>query len=305
MEPVAAVAVQRARSLVGLEEHRKVDTYDASQVPGDNNDYLGTADLPNISSSEDYIAYSVEGWKDPNSLINSTGRYSPRLTYGLWIEPERPIQINDPFPDIVSFLREGYTTFAGTLFWRSMALSFAVGSAFLQQYRSGIQQQTVQENNILQLPFHVDNPDLVLKRVEARLSFHKYGTLEVGHPGRDQEGAIRLSHKILALLEEKGVQTKDFLDVREVVQFLRHRFGVFGFAQLETSLTRPKEGPRAVLANRLVDELAPRAICLGDGPRFRIGTLIEVVNKVSSDVGQQIFVGLHQSETARSAAYNA
>ena len=295
-EPAAAVAVQRARSLIGLEEDHESVMSGTGEPQGNAQTNFRTNNLPNVVPNEQYVADSTQGWNDPNSLINRTGRWSPRLTYGLWIEPDRHIQVNSPFPDIISFLKEGSATFAGALFWRSMAISFAVGSALIRQHRSGGQQPRMLGNNILELPFRVDSADIVLKRVEARLSFHKHGTIEVNHPGRDQDGAIRLNHKIKTLLIENGVQVQDFLDVREVEKYLRHRFGLSSFARLEDGLKQHEGGTAARFVGRLVDELAPRAVCLGDGPRFRLRTLIEVANNVSSDLGQPIFTGPYQSK---------
>ncbi|KAK3374198.1 hypothetical protein B0T24DRAFT_289613 [Lasiosphaeria ovina] len=47
------------------------------------------------------------------------GRLSPRLTYGLWFEPDRALKVVHAPPDIVPFLGEGVYSFGGAVFWTS------------------------------------------------------------------------------------------------------------------------------------------------------------------------------------------
>ncbi|KAK3377528.1 hypothetical protein B0H63DRAFT_220125 [Podospora didyma] len=63
-------------------------------------------------------------------LANSTptatqGRMSPRLTYGLWFEPERMFRVLRPPLDIVPFLGDGMYTFAGAVFWSGMGYALS------------------------------------------------------------------------------------------------------------------------------------------------------------------------------------
>ncbi|KAK0652580.1 hypothetical protein B0T16DRAFT_454935 [Cercophora newfieldiana] len=57
------------------------------------------------------------------SEASSGGRMSPRLTYGLWVEPDRAIRIVQPPHDIVPYVGEGMRSLAGTIFWTGMGFS--------------------------------------------------------------------------------------------------------------------------------------------------------------------------------------
>lgn len=50
----------------------------------------------------------------------------PRLTYGLWFEPERNLVAVTPPPDIMPYLEEAAKTFAGILFWRTLTTVFSI-----------------------------------------------------------------------------------------------------------------------------------------------------------------------------------
>ena len=58
---------------------------------------------------------------DP-SLI-SGGRMSPRMTYGLWFDPDRSIRVVHPPRDIVPYVGDGLSTLAGAIFWTGMGYS--------------------------------------------------------------------------------------------------------------------------------------------------------------------------------------
>ena len=295
-KPKLRTVLQDAKRLVDSQENQQTRPAKSPTQPIIEQD---RPDVDNTSSSQpnEYPTTEVtENWRDSNSLINRTGRFSPRLTYGLWLEPERHIHINSPPPDIVPFLGPGADTFGAAVYWRAMGIAFATGKKLQQQ--GGEVQRFLQpiEDQILAIPFHIDGVDTLLKRVEARLWYRRYGTLDIEHPGRDPDTAIRLHHKVLALLKERAVPVHEFLGMQDVESYLRHRLGVSEFAKLETALTGHQDGPAAILATRLVGALAPLAICLGDGPRLRMQTMVDTVNSIAAGTYHVLFAGPLQRE---------
>ena len=63
-----------------------------------------------------------------------------------------------------------------------MAVSLAFGTVLPRTARSSKERVSASEHRILSLPFRFVGIDTVLKCVEARLSFWKYGTLEINRP---------------------------------------------------------------------------------------------------------------------------
>ncbi|KAK1760156.1 hypothetical protein QBC47DRAFT_355367 [Echria macrotheca] len=59
----------------------------------------------------------------PSPTLSSNGRMSPRMTYGLWFEPDRNIRIVQPPQDIIPYVGEGMRTLAGAIFWTGMGHS--------------------------------------------------------------------------------------------------------------------------------------------------------------------------------------
>ncbi|KAK5656700.1 hypothetical protein OQA88_4246 [Cercophora sp. LCS_1] len=53
----------------------------------------------------------------------SDGRMSPRLTYGLWFEPDRAIRIVQPPTDIIPYVGDNMRSLAGAIFWTGMGFS--------------------------------------------------------------------------------------------------------------------------------------------------------------------------------------
>ncbi|KAK4446607.1 hypothetical protein QBC34DRAFT_146809 [Podospora aff. communis PSN243] len=56
-------------------------------------------------------------YQTTSSDSSRSGRVSPRLTYGLWFEPDRAIRIVHPPHDIMPYVGEGMRSLAGTVFW--------------------------------------------------------------------------------------------------------------------------------------------------------------------------------------------
>jgi hypothetical protein len=72
------------------------------------------------------------------SEASSGGRVSPRLTYGLWFEPDRAIRIVHPPHDIVPYIGEGMRSLAGTIFWTGMGFSLGAFRTLLNARYRGV-----------------------------------------------------------------------------------------------------------------------------------------------------------------------
>ncbi|KAK0629557.1 hypothetical protein B0T17DRAFT_653174 [Bombardia bombarda] len=71
-------------------------------------------------SSESAINATTSASTSASSGSTTSGRISPRLTYGLWIEPDRALRMVSPPRDIVPYLGDGIHTLAGALYWAGL-----------------------------------------------------------------------------------------------------------------------------------------------------------------------------------------
>ena len=218
------------------------------------------------------------------SSLNPTGRFSPRLTYGIMGmgDPNRTMQFNNPPPDIVHYLQETTTTLAKALFWRAMETALRTGLELQRQFQQERQVHQHVQRHILALPFLVDGIDIVLKRIEFRLLFFQQGTVEIDHPGRDPTGAIQLHRRILMRMEQQKVSQDGYLNAQEAEAFLLHQLGALMPTSFAPSMTSSNRVPSSSAMDSLVNLLAMRTVCLGDGPRWRHQTLIEAIQETVS-----------------------
>ncbi|KAK0720148.1 hypothetical protein B0H67DRAFT_552379 [Lasiosphaeris hirsuta] len=69
--------------------------------------------------------------------VGGDARMSPRMTYGLWFEPDRAIRIVQPPRDIVPYVGDGMRSLAGAIFWAGMGFSLrALRTVIEARFRS-------------------------------------------------------------------------------------------------------------------------------------------------------------------------
>ncbi|GJC91282.1 hypothetical protein ColKHC_00108 [Colletotrichum higginsianum] len=131
------------------------------EVPGSQNDENGT------------------GGQQPGY---QSGRMSPRLSYGLFLE--RPLfRLTNPPVDIMPFL-ESNKTLASVLFWTGLVWGFKL----LQAAIGGNEQAVATANKIFGEIAPMTPKRIVLNGIHARIKFRNMGYIESDHPGYDPEG---------------------------------------------------------------------------------------------------------------------
>ncbi|KAI8958244.1 hypothetical protein F5Y11DRAFT_45038 [Daldinia sp. FL1419] len=223
------------------------------------------------------------GWilKSQDSAFSGTSTdvewMSTRLDYGLWFDTSRFIRVDTPPSDIIPYLGEGMSTFAGRLFW-------ACGELLLEQCRRAelyahtnprIADQAKEVIwNMVQHSQPLHNIRYIIALAEARREFRDRGYIEGNNPAGEIDSAFILQEQVMNDYKSKGRDTTEWLSPMAVELELRKRLSTESSRQLDRVLQiwDPKrvEGPLLDMIQSLIWKLAASYICFGDGPRWRI-----------------------------------
>ncbi|KAM0329502.1 hypothetical protein ACHAQA_004811 [Verticillium albo-atrum] len=216
-----------------------------------------------------YSAGSVDDHQPPSY---QTGRLSPRLGFGLWLE--RPVlRVRDPPADIVPYLDMDRASLPSVIFWSGMAWAGRV----LQEALDGNPEAAATTQAILGDIVMVESDEVLLQSIQARLSFHRRGYVDADHPGYDPDIGRRVHSLTARLSAAKGLPLETFLRPEDVEGLSRLRLGE-DYGMVERAL-RGSGSPRDMSRVRLLIEAMIRSsACVGGGPRWRtdrIGAILE------------------------------
>ncbi|KAK4211490.1 hypothetical protein QBC37DRAFT_12574 [Rhypophila decipiens] len=143
------------------------------------------------------------------------GRVSPRLTYGIWFEPDRFIRVINPPSDILPYLGPNINTLAGAIYWAGLGYGFTVLKEVLRMRA----QTAAVASSLLQNPGPGSDPLPIVTRlfghsikaagpdadgeqilhdvIHARFTWRKQGYIPGDHPGADPEITRKLFSKVV------------------------------------------------------------------------------------------------------------
>ncbi|KAH7127911.1 hypothetical protein B0J13DRAFT_564719 [Dactylonectria estremocensis] len=198
-----------------------------------------------------------------------TGRMSPRLGYGLWLE--YPIRLSNPPVDIVPYL-DTTTTLSSVLFWSGLFWGFKVLQAALGGNRGAAATAHKVFGEIVPM-----KPDRhILNCIHARLTFRKQGFIASDHPDYDPDGGAKMHRMMARTCEAIGTPLEAFLRPDQVESFSRERLGdeYRVIEQALQGLGTPMDLSRV---QRLIDKMVSGCVCMGDGPRVRFEVVVTVL----------------------------
>ncbi|KAH7112321.1 hypothetical protein B0J13DRAFT_575862 [Dactylonectria estremocensis] len=209
-------------------------------------------------------------------LAYRSGRMSPRLSYGLWLEPQT-VRLRSPPSDIVPYLG-GNTTLSSVVFWSSLAWGFNILRAAL----SGNSGAAATAQMVFG-EFAPMKPDReVLDGIHARLTFRKLGYIASDHPGHNPEGTMRMQSMIARTCEANRTPLDTFLQPAAVEDLLRSRLGD-GYRVVELGLQGLGSSEDLSRVRRLVQVMISSSVCLGDGPRWKIDWTVNIFDSWLKD----------------------
>ncbi|KAH8658985.1 hypothetical protein BGZ61DRAFT_433687 [Ilyonectria robusta] len=198
-----------------------------------------------------------------------TGRMSPRLDYGLWLEPQ-VIRLTNPPIDIMPYL-ESNTTLSSVVFWSGLVWGFRILQASLEgNSEAGATAHKV-FNEVMSL-----NPGRgTLGGIHARLSFRETGYIASDHPGYDPDGAAKMQGAMARACAANGTSLEAFLRPDEIEDQLRGRLGE-GYRVIELGLQGVGSPEELSRVGSLVTMITRSSVCFGDGPRLRFDWMVKL-----------------------------
>jgi hypothetical protein len=219
---------------------------------------------------------------DERSVKPPSGRMSPRLTYGLWLEPGGHIRLINPPQDILPYL-ETPSSLAAVIFWSCFVAGYNGLRALLKGDASR-PELLAKARNTFSHSLEFTPGDLILQRLHLRLMFRKLGYVDRDHPGNDGGGAMRLHHAVTQDLSVKGVRLDMFIRVEEVDLFIRRQMGE-GYGAVEAAIAGTGQEQHVSAVRCLVKIIAQRSFCFGDGPRWRADLISDIVRAWMREFG--------------------
>lgn len=217
-----------------------------------------------------------------HSLANPrSGRFSPRLDYGLWIDQDRFIKIFEPPLDIRPYIGPGRHTVAGYITWACLHYGYAC----LQEAMTTLTYvgQDVKGDLVRSLPpgsasrqafdlslrhsRHLHDIAFITALVKARIDFHDLGYTQSNTRGSDEISRQTLEGRVKADLRNRGVRMDQWWSALDIEAHLRTRIGVLKFSTLQRALVN-EQAMETQLIMPLAQSLAHRAVCFGEGPRW-------------------------------------
>ncbi|KAI1097779.1 hypothetical protein F4804DRAFT_351172 [Jackrogersella minutella] len=201
-------------------------------------------------------------------------RVTPRLDYGLWFDTCRFVRIDNPPSDIVPYLGNGMTTFAGRLFWSS-------GEHLLdlcrkaESYAEKNPQAAGEANekiwSMVQHSTPLHNTRYIRALAEARREYRDRGYIEGNNAAGETDSAKLLNDHVLAEYQARGEDVA-----------LRGHLSYTSYQRLERTLQlqdlNQAGDPLARMVQSLIHILAKSYICFGDGPRWRADRVAALLN---------------------------
>jgi hypothetical protein len=209
----------------------------------------------------------------------SGGRMSPRLTYGLWFEPDRFMQLSHAPPDLMPYLGDGERTFAGMLFWGTSELGcwllnyHTTTARRLNPGLAGSWGSATLVQAIFGMYFGIVQPESVIKCIRAKLELRKHGIMDM----YDHDAVARLRHLVSQEVVRRVDSVRNYLGVLEVADYIRQRC-VDGTLEGLDGAARNQDGIwSTTFVSELVKQLALQSVMFGDGPRFRVDAVNEIL----------------------------
>lgn len=207
---------------------------------------------------------------------------------GSWFELDKAIHYTTPPADIIPYLGIGAYTFAGQIFWSSMAFGFQAIRAIVSSPSPPPAAVSTVTDVFTYTMKRVALPQ-IMYLMHSRLLFRRYGYAQPPANSSDNERQLwswalgpnlttELSACMGAEFQKRGVRRDDFLTPLDVEQQLRSRFRdeypVFEAALRGQALSEE----HIACMRRLMQIMSRQSICFGDGPRWRPEAVDSLVN---------------------------
>lgn len=236
----------------------------------------------------------------PSATARPSGRLSPRLDYGLWVDASLATPIVKPPSEIIPYLGAGRYTFAGHLYWAcadyviSLCRLVTAPHAPTPWFGDGVEGRPCPgeaEARVWRALRH--SPPLRSVRLaqalaEAQREYLESGYIRGDSPACDDQIGALLRREVEADYVARGCDLTAWMTIVDLEKHVRRRLGAEAFARLEVAIASYRTPPRPenaglvpdedarALVRLLIKNLAESAVCFGDGPRWRADCLADL-----------------------------
>ncbi|KAK0377603.1 hypothetical protein CLIM01_05003 [Colletotrichum limetticola] len=261
-------ALRRARELANITEDdamNDIDDHDVeelgpSQSPPDN--LSRTPPPPPPATTQSSIVP-----KDPSSTserrLRASGRSSPRLDYGLWVDTDRLIRILEPPLDIVPYLGPGMHTLAGCIFWSTMNYTVDLWDARPSPPAIKALDRVFSHSE------HLTDRKYLLSLAQARMDYKNKGYM---FRKLSDQFAERTCTQVYQLAgdecEKKGRPSRYWKTPQEVAGNILSQITTDQAVRMQDVAEGKGTSSDGEMMQGLVGWLSQNFVCFGDGPRW-------------------------------------
>ncbi|OHE93836.1 hypothetical protein CORC01_10857 [Colletotrichum orchidophilum] len=192
-----------------------------------------------------------------------SGRLSPRLDYGLWLDPDRLIRVLEPPIDIVPYLGPGMHTLAGCIFWSTM--NYAVELWDARPSMPAIRAL----DRVFNHSKHLSDRKYLLSLAQARMDYKNKGYMFRKLSDQFAEQACVELGELVREDYEKGGRPKGFWKTpEEVAGNILGQITTDQAVRLQAVVEGKGTPNDGEMMQGLVSWLSQNHVCFGDGPRW-------------------------------------
>ncbi|KAI1126906.1 hypothetical protein F5Y10DRAFT_202440 [Nemania abortiva] len=254
-------------------------------------DSSSTVEIPGSRSRSPEDEASDGAWRPRSGNARSqSGRLSPRLDYGIWVDASRAVRVTKPPPEILPFIGAGRYTFAGHLYWactdylislcRLVTMPYSLSLRFKNHTKLHLNPQQAEDRiwSVLRHSAPIPSVHLAQALAEAQCEFRDSGYMQGDSPACTEGIGASMKDEIEAKYVAHGHDLRAWMTLAELEEHVRRQLGTEAFSRLERAIANPPEAVNGgsaadlnvhAIVRLLIKNLAESYVCFGDGPRWR------------------------------------
>ncbi|KAI8177087.1 hypothetical protein K4K53_008496 [Colletotrichum sp. SAR 10_77] len=190
-------------------------------------------------------------------------RVSPRLDYGLWLDPDRLVRILEPPADIIPYLGSRMNTLAGCIFWATMNYTIDLWNSRSEPL------STRHLDRMFNHSEHLRDRQFLLSLAQARVDYKEKGFMYRKLTEQFERNAMSgLFKRIKEDYDKQGQPSKWWKRPEEVANSVLDVMDESQKARFQAVIDGKGTKEDAVMLRALITWLAQNYICFGDGPRW-------------------------------------
>ncbi|KAJ0312104.1 hypothetical protein COL5a_001784 [Colletotrichum fioriniae] len=295
------VVLRRARDLADITEDDAMDDVDNQDVRGVASsqpppDKLSRGPPPPPATTQPPTVP-----ENPSSTserrLRASGRSSPRLDYGLWVDTDRLIRILEPPLDIVPYLGPGMHTLAGCIFWSTMNYTVDLWEARPSPPAIKALDRMFSHSK------HLTDRKYLLSLAQARMDYKNKGYMFRKLSDQFAEWACgEINQLVRDECEKKGRPSRYWKTPEEVAGNILNQITTDQAVRMQAVAEGKGTPSDGEMMQALVGWLSQNFVCFGDGPRWStvcvsvgIGSWIRELMERDARADGEATSGLHKT----------